>query len=250
MQDTRDPPLGLTGLSCGSLFSGIGGMDLGLERAGFKLKWQVEIDPYANRVLAKHWPDVRRWDDARTFPPPGDWDVDLIAGGFPCQPHSNAGYKKNRDDPRWIWNEFDRIIRALRPRLVLVENVPGLLVRGFGDVLRDLAAGGYDAEWNCVPAGAFGAPHLRRRVFVLAYPQGERAGSVPFFGAAARESLREEAEAGTWSKQFVQCHRGRIRAFPQCGVSVLDDGPTCELDAVRTIGNASCPRSPSGSDDG
>jgi DNA (cytosine-5)-methyltransferase 1 len=92
-----------------------------------------------------------------------------VAGGFPCQPVSVAGKRLAQADHRWLWPEFARAIRALRPRYVLVENVPGLLVRGFGDVLRDLAACGYDAEWDCVSAADVGAPHLRRRVFIIAY---------------------------------------------------------------------------------
>ena len=163
-----------TPLTFGSLFAGIGGMDLGLERAGWQCRWQVEIDDYARRILAKHWPDVRRHDDVRTFPPDDgtDWTVDLIAGGFPCQPVSIAGKRLGEADDRWLWPEFLRVIRAIRPRFVLLENVPGLFVRGFDRVLGDLAASGYDAEWDCLPASAFGAPHQRDRVFVVAYTSG------------------------------------------------------------------------------
>jgi DNA (cytosine-5)-methyltransferase 1 len=151
----------------GSLFSGIGGIDLGLERAGMTCRWQVEIDDFCRRVLAKHWPTVTRYDDIRSL----DWStvepVDLVAGGFPCQPVSTAGKRLAQADPRWLWPEFARAIRLLRPKYVLVENVPGLLVRGFGDVLGDLAEAGYDAEWDCVSAADVGAPHLRRRVFLV-----------------------------------------------------------------------------------
>ena len=158
----------------GSLFAGVGGLDLGLERAGMRCGWQVENDPYATAVLRKHWPDVRRWDDVRTFPPNDgtDWNVDLICGGFPCQPVSLAGKRKAQADERWLWPEFARIIRTLRPRYALMENVPGLLVHGMGDVLGDLAESGYDAEWTSIPAAAVGAPHLRWRVFILAYANG------------------------------------------------------------------------------
>lgn len=162
----------------GSLFAGIGGLDLGLERAGWECKWQVEIDPFCRKVLAKHWPDVWRHDDVRTFPPSGtprDWQVDLIAGGFPCQDVSLAGKGAGLEGERsGLWVEYARIIRDLRPRHVLVENVPGLLVRGIDRVLGSLASIGYDAEWACIPAAAVGAPHIRDRVFILAYAQGER----------------------------------------------------------------------------
>lgn len=154
-----------------SLFTGIGGLDLGLERAGMTVVGQVEIDPWCRKVLAKHWPEVPRHDDVRTAV---EWwgdrrAPDLVAGGFPCQPVSQAGKKKAQADSRWLWPAFARIVRDLGPRYVLVENVPGLLARGMGDVLGDLASLGYDAEWDCVPAAFVGAPHIRNRVWIVAY---------------------------------------------------------------------------------
>jgi DNA (cytosine-5)-methyltransferase 1 len=155
----------------GSLFAGIGGIDLGLERAGWECRWQVEIDPFCRHVLEHHWPDVPRYGDIREL----DWSrverVDLLAGGFPCQPFSVAGQRRGKDDERWLWPEFAAAVRALRPRHVLVENVPGLLAGhgGMGNVLGDLAQLGYDAEWDSVPAAAVGAPHLRYRVWIVAY---------------------------------------------------------------------------------
>src|ERR1700688_2294445 len=160
-------------LTLGSLFSGIGGFELGLERTGgFKTVWQVEIDPYCQRVLAKHWPDVRRWDDVRTFPPPGEWGCDVICGGFPCQDISTAGKRLGITGPQsGLWAQFSRIIGEIRPRFVIVENVAGLSVRGMDRVCGDLAALGFDAEWETIPAGAFGAPHLRNRIFLVAYSE-------------------------------------------------------------------------------
>lgn len=173
MQTTLDPPLQLTDLFGGSLFSGIGAMDLGIERSGFKLKWQVEIDPYCRRVLARHWPDVRRWDDVRTWPQPDTERVDLLFGGFPCTDISHAGRREGIEGQQsGLWSEFRRIIRTLRPRFVLVENVAALLGRGASRVFGDLAADGYDCEWACIPAAAFGAPFVRDRVFVVATPCG------------------------------------------------------------------------------
>jgi DNA (cytosine-5)-methyltransferase 1 len=161
-------------LTVGSLFSGIGGLDLGLERAGMTVRWQVEIDAWCRRVLAKHWPDVTRYADIKTI----DWTevepVDLVCGGFPCQPVSLAGKRLAQDDPRWLWPEFARCLRALRPRFALMENVPGLLSAGMGDVLGDLAALGYDAEWDCIPAAAVGAPHLRYRILIVADSESMR----------------------------------------------------------------------------
>jgi len=155
----------------GSLFAGIGGLELGLEATGkFKTVWQVERDPYATKVLKKHWPDVPRHDDVCTFPPEtGKWDCDLICGGFPCQDISFAGKGAGLAGERsGLFYEGIRIIDRLRPRWVLLENVTALLVRGLDDVLRELAKIGYNAEWHCVPAAAIGAHHRRDRIFIMA----------------------------------------------------------------------------------
>ncbi len=161
-------------LTVGSLFAGIGGFDLGFERAGFEIRWQVEIDPFASAVLAQHWPEVERFDDVRavgriprrSVPEP----VDVLCGGFPCQDISVAGRGVGIDGERsGLWSEFDRLIGELRPRYVVVENVSALLARGMGRVLGDLSARGFDAEWDCLPAKAFGAPHQRDRVWIVAY---------------------------------------------------------------------------------
>jgi DNA (cytosine-5)-methyltransferase 1 len=158
-------------MTFGSLFAGIGGFDLGLERAGMTCKWQVEIDDYASRVLAKHWPDVPRHGDVRTFPTADrDWSVDLICGGFPCQDISVAGKGAGLAGARsGLWYEFARIIREVGPRWVIVENVRALTSRGLGTVLQDLAGLGFDAEWHCIPACAVGAPHRRERIWIVAF---------------------------------------------------------------------------------
>lgn len=202
----------------GSLFSGIGGLDLGLERAGMHCAWQVEIDPYCRRVLAKHWPNVPRWDDVRTFPPAeGDWGCDLIAGGFPCQDISVAGRGAGIDGHRsGLWREFARIVRELRPKYVLVENSPALLGRGIGRVLGDLAERGYDVEWFCLPAAAFGAPHLRWRLFLFANSNGQQqaGGRYRSMGREQRQErtrqATREATADT-NSQWQQQSQGGIQ---------------------------------------
>ena len=160
-------------LTVGSLFAGIGGFDLGLERAGMQVKWQVEIDPYCLKVLEKHWPYVRRYTDIKTVDWSGVEPVDLVCGGFPCQPVSVAGKRKGTADERWLWPEFARCLRLLRPRYVILENVPGLLTandgRACAEVLDDLSASGYEFEWQIISAAAVGAPHLRRRLWIVAY---------------------------------------------------------------------------------
>ena len=166
-------------MTVGSLFSGIGGLDLGLERAGHTVRWQVEANPYCQRILAKHWPHVPCYPDVTQLTGTELAPVDLICGGFPCQPVSHAGLQKGTDDDRWLWPHFARLLGVLRPRYVLLENVPGLLTtnggHAFGAILADLADSGYDAEWDSLPAAAVGAPHLRYRVFIIAsLPDAER----------------------------------------------------------------------------
>jgi site-specific DNA-cytosine methylase len=160
-------------ITLGSVFSGIGGLELGLERAGFQVKWQVEYEDYCNKILAKHWPGVKRYGDIYNVRGSELEKVDCICGGFPCQPFSTAGKRKGTADSRWLWPEFYRIICEVRPRWVIVENVPGLLSidsgRVFAGILRDIAATGYDAEWRIVSAKDVGARHLRKRLFVIGY---------------------------------------------------------------------------------
>lgn len=154
------------------MFSGIGGIDTGLERAGFTVSWLCEPDQFKRQVLAVRWPGVPIYPDARELGPEVA-AVDVLTAGFPCTDISVAGQRAGLSGPNsGLWSSVARAVRQLRPRFVLVENVPSLLVRGMGTVLGDLAASGYDAEWDCLPAAAFGAPHLRARVWLLAYPLG------------------------------------------------------------------------------
>lgn len=163
----------------GSLFTGIAGLDRGVEQAlaqlgqASRVEWQAEKDPYARAVLAKHYPTVRRYEDVRdvdAHAPP----VDLICGGFPCQDLSLAGKREGITGARsGLWSEFERCIRVLRPSLVLVENVPELAAY-LGHVLGPLAELGFDAEWGLFSAAEVGAPHRRERMFILAYARGYR----------------------------------------------------------------------------
>jgi DNA (cytosine-5)-methyltransferase 1 len=158
------------GLTFGSLFAGIGGFDLGFERCGMQCKWQVEIDDYATRILERHWPDVHRQRDIRQCGRHNLERVDCIIGGFPCQDISYAGKGAGLDGERsGLFFEAVCLVRELRPRAVVLENVAGLLTRGLDRVLGTLAEIGFDAEWHCIPAAAVGAPHIRDRVFVLAW---------------------------------------------------------------------------------
>jgi DNA (cytosine-5)-methyltransferase 1 len=189
-------------LTFGELFAGIGGFSLGLERAGMKCKWQVEIDPYATAVLKKHWPEVPKHDDVRTFPPQGDYAVDLICGGFPCQDISVAGKGAGLAGARsGLWYEFARIIGVVRPRYVVVENVAALLNRGMGTVLGDLSSLGYDAEWHVIPASAVGAPHRRDRVWIVANARREHGDRWPSVSTLPDRQKAQRDEAVNHSER-------------------------------------------------
>ena len=195
-------------MTFGSLFAGIGGLDLGLERAGMKCRWQVEIDPYCRKVLTKHWPDVPKYEDVRDVGKANLEPVDLICGGFPCQDISYAGKGAGLAGERsGLWYEFARIIGEMGPRIVLVENVAALLTRGPGDVLGTLASLGYDAGWESLPAGSFGAFHNRDRVFLVAHC----AGAVSGVFAGPRDEWRASLES---RRLFAsrECRRAARRA--------------------------------------
>jgi DNA (cytosine-5)-methyltransferase 1 len=207
-------------LTFGSLFSGIGGMDLGLERAGMRCLWQSEIDPYASRVLRKHWPGVPNLGDITRIDWSGVERPDLVCGGFPCQDISIAGKGAGLAGERsGLWYELARCVREVRPRIVLVENVAALLFRGLDAVLRTLASLGYDCEWACLPAAAVGAPHIRDRVFILAYPHGEhrgKRGQRRFTGLHSGLSVPQEQASLPNPPNLSHAHRERLRV-PGCG---------------------------------
>ncbi|MDE2105551.1 MAG: DNA cytosine methyltransferase [Patescibacteria group bacterium] len=158
------------------LFSGIGGFSLGLEAAGMTTVAFCEREPFCRAVLKKHWPDIPCHDDVTTLDGKQyNGTIDVIAGGFPCQDISLAGKGAGLAGERSsLWFEYLRIIKEAQPRYAIIENVSALRSRGLEEVLRSLAEIGYDAEWHCIPASAVGAPHRRDRVWVVAYPQGER----------------------------------------------------------------------------
>ena len=159
-------------MKVGSLFSGIGGFDLGLERAGMEIVWQVENNPFCNKVLEKHWPNVKRYGDIKNVTNPEP--VDLICGGFPCQPYSCAGKRLGAEDDRALWPEMFRIIQEARPRWVIGENVAGFINMGLDQSISDLEREGYTVQAFIIPACAVKAPHRRYRVWIVANNNGKQ----------------------------------------------------------------------------
>jgi len=233
-------------MTFGSLFAGIGGMDLGLERAGMKCAWQVEIDPYCQRVLAKHWPDVPKHLDVREVGGHNLETVDLICGGFPCQDISVGGHREGINGERsGLWVEFARIIRELRPRFVIVENVGDLLVRGAGRVFGDLAALGMDAEWQSIPACALGLPQRRERLFIVAHTVGVgRQAHSGVLGADPRRCELEKVGQLGWLSRIERGRGGGVWPVPISGLHGVADGAARRLDAARLkpLGNAVVPQ--------
>lgn len=195
----------------GSLFSGIGGLELGLERAGLgPVLWQAESDPFCRGVLRHHWPDAHRFESVEEVNVHVAATPTIIAGGFPCQDISAAGKGAGLAGERsGLWRHFARIVRELRPRIVVVENVSALLGRGLGDVLGDLAESGYDAQWDCVPAVAIGAPHRRDRLFLVAW-------RIPDPG---RDGVREQPERRQGGAQSAN---SRDAEPPHVGAKMAD----------------------------
>jgi DNA (cytosine-5)-methyltransferase 1 len=188
-------------VNVGGLFSGIGGWELGLERAGMRIAWHCESDPFCQRVLERHWPDVPCYPDVRELTAASVEPVDVLCGGFPCQDLSVAGKRTGLSGARsGLWFEYLRLIGELRPRYVLVENVPQLR-KFLGTVTGGLAEIGYDAEWDCISAKDFGAPHLRRRIWLVAYPQREqlRQQSGRRGGAHRPSTSLTGVDGATWS---------------------------------------------------
>ena len=222
-------------MDVGSLFSGIGGLDLGLERAGMKVKWQVEIDEYCNKALAEYWPNVARHRDVREVGTHNLEPVDLVCGGFPCQDISFAGLGAGLSGARsGLWHEYARIIHDLRPRYIVVENVAALLARGISAVLGFLASLGYDAEWEVLSASSFGAPHRRDRLFLVAYTN-------EIYGQAGMGHQPEGAR-----KIFKESPAKRDDVWLQAPTCLdrVDDGVPSRLYAlaVGALGNAVVPQ--------
>lgn len=270
------------------LFSGIGGFSLGLERAGFETVAFCEIEPYCRRVLEKHWPDVYIHDDIKTLDylkpgsEPDNWilfdkaadheitrgAINVICGGYPCQPFSNAGKRSGADDDRHLWPEMYRIIESVRPRYVIAENVYGHVSMGLDAVLSDLEAIGYKWDTFIIPACAVDARHRRARVWIIAYAErdairkqsgrrnGESRKGSPVIGndgkarAVAHAQGRRPSEpvrAETQQSAQKVTNRGTRptsgnRWPTEPGVGRVANGVPRRVDRLRALGNAVVPQ--------
>ena len=235
-QSGSTPDAGL--LTVGSLFSGIGGFELGFEATGrFETRWQVECDKYASKILEKHWPDVQRHDDVCTWPNETTEPVDVLIGGFPCQDISYAGKGAGLDGERsGLFYELMRIVRVVGPKYVVLENVAALFTRGMDQVLGTLASHGYDAEWEVVSAASVGAPHRRDRVFIIGYLADSigagTGGQNKATGGQKRKSANAFKPAALRQGDWAALSEGTYASSADCGTLADSDSTQRERSGI------------------
>jgi DNA (cytosine-5)-methyltransferase 1 len=200
-----------------SLFSGIGGLDLAAEWASFKSVGQCEWADYPTKVLEKHWPDVPRWRDIRTLNGESFYErtnrrtVDIISGGFPCQPFSTAGKQRGKEDDRYLWPEMVRVIKDIRPTWVVGENVAGIINMALDTVLSDLEAAGYTVRAFVIPACGVNAPHQRYRTAIVAYTDSIGRVHRGLEDNAAENGESAQPESGECSENVSNTNRARCQ---------------------------------------
>ena len=228
-----------------SLFSGIGGLDLAAEWAGIRTVGQCEWADYPTKVLEKHWPDVPRWKDIRTltgesfYERTGRRTVDIISGGFPCQPFSVAGKQRGKEDDRYLWPEMVRVIKELRPTWVVGENVAGIIKLALPDILYELEACGYRTRTFLIPACAIGARHRRYRVAIVGY--SEHDGSSPAeIARGIKEAGRGKQKRKETSCEFTGAGKsGNGKSLADSHTEWKLQPPGCKQDIRNGIGLSS-----------
>lgn len=228
------------------LFAGAGGGVIASGLLGHRVVCAVEIDPFCREILMRRQedgsiPPFPIWDDVRTFDgKPWNGTVDVVSGGFPCQPFSVAGKQLGEKDDRNLWPEMLRVIREVGPRYVFAENVPGLVRRYLPRVLGDLSELGFDAEWGVLGASDVGAPHLRKRLWVLAYPNGGGREEEWGDGILDRErsSLGNDSDGRNGPPVWSWEHR------PEPVLRRVDDGVAHRLHRhrLKSLGNGQVPQ--------
>jgi DNA (cytosine-5)-methyltransferase 1 len=257
-----------------SLFAGIGGFDLGFERAGMQCVAQVEKDPFCQKVLQKHWPHVLRYGDVKDVGKHNLPTADIICGGFPCQPHSNAGKRRGKEDDRNLWPEYLRIVDELRPQYVVGENVVGIITTILDEIISDLENIGYTCQTFIIPACAFNAPHRRDRVFIIAKNSNSNGTSIGKIEKPGKERIIGNTSTGNDERIYLQpnshsnssrslqgkfeTQSGEGREYAQHVASTVDwnenwleiatrlcrvdDGIPRRVDRLRSLGNAVVPQ--------
>lgn len=232
-----------------SLFSGIGGMDLAAEMAGFKTVGQCEFADFPTEILKKHWSDVPRWKDVRYLTGESfrkrcsGCEPTVVSGGFPCQPHSLAGKRMASDDERDLWSELIRVYRETNARWLVGENVPGLLSsengRFFGRVLRDLAQMGCVAWWYCFPAYPIGAKYIGERVCIVATSDRKR-WDCNFENKEKRPDAFYQKKLEEWEarQNNLLPYPKRINTKRSGGIKWNDDGLSRGMDGLKAYGNS------------
>ena len=219
-----------------SLFSGIGGLDLAAEMAGIETVGQCEWADFQTKVLEKHWPDVPKWRDIRQlnednfYEKTGRRTVDVISGGFPCQPFSVAGERRGKGDDRYLWPEMLRVIREISPLWVIGENVPGIINMALDTVLSDLEGEGYEAQAFIIPACGVDAPHRRDRVAILAYAinggsalrRHRELADAEGTGSAGQDDRRGSAKPEQWERRADKPRTDRMADGLRAGVHKTD----------------------------
>lgn len=247
-------------MNCISLFSGIGGLDLAAESCGFQVKVMVEIDEFCRSVLNKHFRGVDIHRDIYNFNAENYTNIDIVFGGFPCQPFSVAGNRKGEKDERYLWNEMLRVIKESKPRWVVGENVKGLLTSGIERIVSDLKLEGYTVWTQVFSASSTGALHQRERLFIVGFNAERPISDTTSNGRNGCKGIAGDSQinaGATQRKDKTECSEGRcgIRSVLPFGdyqkqwrtlpsILRVSDGVSRKLDKrrIKSLGNAVVPQ--------